>query len=143
MSNLLVFFFFFFSSRRRHTRCGRDWSSDVCSSDLLRIVPYYDRSELVDAALHTVTKVLEEGIVLVVIVLFLFLGDLRSSAIVIATLILTPVLTFAVMNRYGISANLMSLGGLAIAIGLMVDGSVVVVENVFGKLSHHRAADRM
>ena len=66
--------------------------------DGLQIVPYYDRSELVDAALATVEEVLVEGIVLVVVVLFLFLGDLRSSLIVIATLILTPLLTFLVMN---------------------------------------------
>ena len=111
--------------------------------DGLQIVPYYDRSELVDAALHTVSKVLVEGIVLVVVVLFLFLGDFRSSIIVIATLILTPALTFLVMNQYGMSANLMSLGGLAIAIGLMVDGSVVVVENVFAKLGHSQGRDRM
>ncbi|MEZ5354204.1 MAG: CusA/CzcA family heavy metal efflux RND transporter, partial [Bryobacteraceae bacterium] len=111
--------------------------------DGLQIVPYYDRSELVDAALQTVSKVLLEGIVLVVIILFLFLGDLRSSLIVIATLILTPALTFLAMNHYGMSANLMSLGGLAIAIGLMVDGSVVVVENVFARLSHGRTNDRM
>src|SRR5262249_33087438 len=63
--------------------------------------------------------------------------------IVIATLILTPLLTCLVMNRWGMSANLMSLGGLAIAIGLMVDGSVVVVENVFSKLGHNRGANRM
>ncbi len=100
----------------------------------LKITPYYDRSELVDEALWTVTKVLLEGVVLVVIVLFLFLGDVRSSVIVVVTLVLTPLLTFAVMNRYGLSANLMSLGGLAIAIGLMVDGSVVVIENSFAKL---------
>ncbi|GAA0843170.1 MAG: CusA/CzcA family heavy metal efflux RND transporter [Cupriavidus sp.] len=104
--------------------------------DKLQIVPYYDRSELVDAALWTVTKVLLEGVVLVVIVLFLFLGDVRSSVIVLATLVLTPLLTFMVMNRVGLSANLMSLGGLAIAIGLMVDGSVVVVENAFERLGH-------
>jgi cobalt-zinc-cadmium resistance protein CzcA len=109
----------------------------------LRIVPYYDRSELVDAAVHTVVKVLEEGIVLVVVILFLFLGDIRSSLIVIATLVLTPVLTFLVMNHYHLSANLMSLGGLAIAIGLMVDGSVVVVENIFSKLGHNRGANKM
>ncbi len=108
----------------------------------LKIVPYYDRSELVDAALNTVRKVLMEGIVLVVIILFLFLGDIRSSVIVIATLVLTPLLTFMVMNHYGLSANLMSLGGLAIAIGLMIDGSVVVVENVFAKLSHGPAASK-
>ncbi|MGI9150491.1 MAG: efflux RND transporter permease subunit, partial [Limnohabitans sp.] len=105
----------------------------------LKVVPYYDRSELVDAALWTVTKVLIEGVVLVVIVLFLFLGDVRSSVIVVATLVLTPLLTFMAMNKLGISANLMSLGGLAIAIGLMVDGSVVVVENAYARLG--RAAE--
>jgi len=108
--------------------------------DGLRIVPYYDRSELVDAALGTVVKVLIEGIILVVIVLFLFLGDVRSSLIVVATLVLTPLVTFIVMNRVGLSANLMSLGGLAIAIGLMVDGSVVVVENAFSHLGRAESA---
>ncbi|QXP88038.1 efflux RND transporter permease subunit [Methylococcus capsulatus] len=100
----------------------------------LRIVPYYDRTTLVDAAVHTVTKVLVEGIALVVVILLLYLGDVRSSLIVVATLVVTPLATFIVMNRYGISANLMSLGGLAIAIGIMVDGSVVVVENTFRHL---------
>ena len=104
----------------------------------LQIVPYYDRSQLVDAAIHTVTEVLGEGILFVIVVLVLFLGDIRSSLIVSATLVVTPLLTFLIMNQVGLSANLMSLGGLAIAIGLMVDGSVVVVENVFAKLSHAR-----
>jgi cobalt-zinc-cadmium resistance protein CzcA len=107
----------------------------------LQIVPFYDRSELVDAAIHTVSKVLMEGIGLVVIILFVFLGDIRSSLIVVATLIITPLCTFMVMNHYGISANLMSLGGLAIAIGMMVDGSVVVVENAFSHLGEHAAND--
>ncbi|MBK5915388.1 efflux RND transporter permease subunit [Rhodocyclus purpureus] len=106
--------------------------------DGLKIVPYYDRSELVDAAMWTVVKVLLEGVLGVVVVLFLFLGDVRSSLIVVATLVLTPLLTFLVMNKYGLSANLMSLGGLAIAIGLMVDGSVVVVENAFARLGQAR-----
>lgn len=97
--------------------------------DDLRIVSYYDRSELVDSALYTVIKVLIEGVILVVVVLFLFLGDVRSSLAVVATLVLTPLLTFIVMNHFGLSANLMSLGGMAIAIGLMVDGPAVVVEN--------------
>ena len=111
--------------------------------DGLKIVPFYDRSELVDAALQTVVKVLIEGIILVVVILFLFLGDIRSSIVVIATLVLTPLLTFMVMNKVALSANLMSLGGLAIAIGLMVDGSVVVVENVFEKLSHELRRDKL
>ncbi|POZ53434.1 efflux RND transporter permease subunit [Methylovulum psychrotolerans] len=101
----------------------------------LKIVPYYDRSELVDAALHTVTKVLLEGVALVVVILLLFLGDIRSSVIVVCTLLITPLITFIVMNQLGLSANLMSLGGLAIAIGLIVDGSVVVVENAFTLLT--------
>lgn len=100
----------------------------------LQIVPFYDRTDLVNAAMFTVGKVLAEGIVLVVVVLFIFLGDVRSSLIVVANLVLTPLLTFMVMNHYGISANLMSLGGLAIAIGLMVDGAVVVVENAYVRL---------
>ncbi|MFW9611628.1 MAG: efflux RND transporter permease subunit [Fluviibacter sp.] len=100
----------------------------------LQIVAFYDRTDLVDAALFNVAKVLLEGILLVIIVLYVYLGDVRSSIIVTATLILTPLLTFMVMNHYDLSANLMSLGGLAIAIGIMVDGSVVVVENTFSRL---------
>ncbi|WP_198971077.1 efflux RND transporter permease subunit [Xylophilus sp. ASV27] len=100
----------------------------------LQIKPFYDRTDLVDSALWTVGKVLIEGIVLVVVVLFIFLGDVRSSLIVVATLVITPLTTFIMMNRWGISANLMSLGGLAIAIGLMVDATVVVVENVYHRL---------
>jgi heavy metal efflux system protein len=106
--------------------------------DGLKIAPYYDRSELVDAALHTVVKVLIEGVVLVIVVLFLFLGDVRSSLVVVASLVLTPLITFMVMNQVGLSANLMSLGGLAIATGLIVDGSVVVVENAFQRLAENK-----
>jgi cobalt-zinc-cadmium resistance protein CzcA len=104
----------------------------------LKIVPFYDRTELVDAALYTMVKVLLEAIVFVIVILVVFLGDIRSSLIVVATLLLTPLFTFMVMNEYGISANLMSLGGLVIAIGLMVDGSVVVVENTFKRLGEAR-----
>ena len=104
--------------------------------DGLQITPYYDRTNLVDSALWTVTKVLIEGVLLVIFILFIFLGDARSSLVVVATLIITPLLTFIVMNQQGLSANLMSLGGLAIAIGLMVDSTVVVVENVYRRLCH-------
>lgn len=102
----------------------------------LQIVPFYDRTDLVNDALWTVSKVLIEGILLVIVILFIFLGDVRSSLIVVATLIITPLITFMVMNDQGITANLMSLGGLAIAIGLMVDSTVVVVENVYHRLGH-------
>ncbi len=104
-----------------------------------RIVPFYDRIELITAALNTVYKALVEGIVLVVVILFLFLGNVRSALIVTATLVLTPLVTFIVMGKAGLTANLMSLGGLAIAIGMIVDGSVVVVENVYRHLSEHRS----
>ena len=111
--------------------------------DGLQIVPYYDRSELVDAALETVVKVLIEGVILVIIVLFLFLGDVRSSLVVVASLLLTPLITFMAMNYFGLSANLMSLGGLAIATGLIVDGSVVVVENTFQRLAENKGASKV
>jgi cobalt-zinc-cadmium resistance protein CzcA len=109
--------------------------------DGLRIVPFYDRMELIDSALKTVYRALLEGVLLVVVVLFLFLGNVRSALIVMATLILTPLVTFIAMYQAGLTANLMSLGGLTIAIGMMVDGSVVVVENAYRHLSEPGARD--
>ncbi|WP_447976725.1 efflux RND transporter permease subunit [Candidatus Nitrospira bockiana] len=99
--------------------------------DGLRIVPFYDRSDLVSAAVRTVTDALLEGVILVVAVLLVFLGNLRTALVVVATLIITPLVTFIIMERIGLSANLMSLGGLAIAIGMMVDSFVVMVENIY------------
>lgn len=115
-----------------------DLQRDRVLPEGIRLVPFYDRSELVEAALKTVSKALVEGIVFVVIVLFLFLGNARSALIVSATLVVAPLGTFIVMNQVGLTANLMSLGGLAIAIGMLVDGSVVVVENIYRHLSDHR-----
>jgi cobalt-zinc-cadmium resistance protein CzcA len=115
-----------------------DLQRDRTLPEGIRIVPFYDRSELVQAALKTVSKSLVEGIVFVVIVLFLFLGNVRSALIVVATLVVAPLGTFIVMNQVGLTANLMSLGGLAIAIGMLVDGSVVVVENIYRHLSDRR-----
>ena len=103
-----------------------------------RIVPFYDRIELISAALNTVYKALGEGIFLVLVVLFVFLGDTRSALIVAATLTVTPLVTFFVMDQFDLTANLMSLGGLVIAIGMMVDASVVVVENIHRHLSSPR-----
>ena len=104
----------------------------------VQAVPYYDQSELVDRAVGTVKEALLEGAVLIVVVLFLFLGNVRSALIVTAMLPLSLLLAFVLMNTFGFSANLMSLGGLAIAIGMMVDGGVVVVENVYRHLSEHQ-----
>jgi cobalt-zinc-cadmium resistance protein CzcA len=95
------------------------------------LVPYYEQSSLVQRATSTVTSALWQGLLLVVLVLALFLGDARSSVVVALSLPFSILLTFLLMSRLGISANLMSLGGLAIGIGMMVDAAIVVVENVF------------
>ncbi len=108
------------------------------------IDPVYDRTDIVDKALSTAERALIEGSILVAIVLFLFLGELRSALVVIVTLPLSMLIAFFLMERFGLSANLMSLAGLAIGIGMMVDGAVVMVENSFRLLSHHagKAVDR-
>lgn len=97
---------------------------------------FYDRSELVGHAVSTVEKALIEASVLVVLLLFLFLGNVRASLIVAAALPMATLITFILMRWLGMSANLMSLGGLAIAIGMLVDGAVVVVENVVDRFAH-------
>jgi len=106
----------------------------------MKILPFYDRIELVTAAINTVRDALIEGIVLVVFVFFFFLGHVRSAIVVTASLIVTPLITFIAMQRLGISANLMTLGGLAIAIGEIADGSLVVVENVYRHLAENHGA---
>ena len=100
------------------------------------ITPVYDRTELVDKALATAESALLEGSILVAIVLFLFLGEIRSAIVVVVTLPLAMLIAFILMRYVGMSANLMSLAGLAIGIGMMVDGAVVMVENGFRLLSH-------
>jgi cobalt-zinc-cadmium resistance protein CzcA len=99
---------------------------------------FYDRGSLVERAVGTVTEALGEAIVLVVVLLVLFLGNLRAALVVALTLPLAVLITFILMQKFGMSANLMSLGGLAIAIGMLVDGAVVVVENIINHLAHKR-----
>ncbi len=99
------------------------------------IQPFYDRSNLVDRAVGTVSKALLEAIVLVVLLLLAFLGNLRAALVVALMLPLSALATFILMRLTGLSANLMSLGGLAIAIGMLVDAAVVVVENVESQLA--------
>jgi heavy metal efflux system protein len=96
---------------------------------------FYDRGNLVERAVGTVTHALLEAIVLVVILLLLFLGDLRAALTVALVLPLAALATFILMGRFGMSANLMSLGGLSIAIGMLVDAAVVVVENIVSHLA--------
>ncbi len=103
------------------------------------LTPIYDRTELVEKAVSTATRALVEGSILVAVVLFLFLGELRSAFVVIAALPLAMLIAFIFMGEAGLSANLMSLAGLAIGIGMMVDGAVVMVENSFRIMAARRA----
>ncbi|MFZ5455752.1 MAG: efflux RND transporter permease subunit [Pseudomonadota bacterium] len=107
----------------------------------VKVVPFYDRGELVSRAVGTVSKALLEAVVLVGVMLYLFLGNLRAALAVAVVLPLSALWTFLLMHQFGLSANLMSLGGLAIAIGLLVDAAVVVVENVVAHL-HEPGADQ-
>ncbi|MDE0130482.1 MAG: CusA/CzcA family heavy metal efflux RND transporter [Gammaproteobacteria bacterium] len=93
--------------------------------------PVYERTDLVEAAIGTAVAALVEGSILIAIVLFLLLGELRSALVVIAALPLGMLIAFIFMGEAGLSANLMSLAGLAVGIGIMIDGAVVMVENSF------------
>lgn len=100
--------------------------------------PIYDRTDLVEKAISTAENALIEGSILVAIVLFLFLGEIRSAIVVITALPLAMLIAFIFMDYAGLSANLMSLAGLAIGIGMMVDGAVVMVENSFRVMAERR-----
>src|SRR5439155_23127183 len=101
------------------------------------IVDYYDQSELVDNSIHTVVKSLIEGEVLVLLSLLLLLGDFRSSVITAAAIPFCILVAFILIWYSGMSANLTSLGGLAISIGMMVDATVVMVENIYRHIEEH------
>ena len=102
----------------------------------VRIVPIYDRTDLVDNTLHTVTHTLVEGLVIVVAVLFLFLGSVRAAILTAVTIPLSLLFAFVCMHYSGIPANLLSLG--AIDFGIIVDGTLVMVEHIVHALSHRR-----
>jgi cobalt-zinc-cadmium resistance protein CzcA len=105
----------------------------------IELVPFYDRTDLVKKAIHTVTKALQEGAIFVLIILIVLLADVRSAIIVTLVLPLSALFAFIMMKWWGLSANLMSLGGLAIGIGMMVDGAVVMVENIHRHLTENPA----
>ncbi len=104
---------------------------------------FYNRGHLVNRAVETVFHALGEAIFLVMILLLLFLGSLRAAVVVAIVLPLSALFTFILMNEMDMSANLMSLGGLAIAIGMLVDASVVVVENLITHLTNEKTAQRL
>ncbi|MDQ7089456.1 MAG: CusA/CzcA family heavy metal efflux RND transporter [Methylococcales bacterium] len=94
------------------------------------IVPYYQQKDIVESAVNTVNNALIQGIILVALVLLIFMGGFRPSLVVALSIPFSVMFAFIAMGLFNLSANLMSLGGLAIAIGMMVDGTIVMVENV-------------
>jgi len=110
--------------------------------DGVTLEPFYDQASLVDQAVNTVSKALLEAFVLIVIVLMLFLVNLRATLLVLISVPISIGLALMAMAHWGVSANLMSLGGLAIAIGMMVDGSVVMMEHIFSHLTMPDAEHR-
>jgi cobalt-zinc-cadmium resistance protein CzcA len=113
--------------------------------DGVRMVPYYEQADLVASSTRTVHVALLQGMVLVLLVLFAFLGCFRAALIVAMAIPFCALVAIMGMNHFGISANLMSLGGIAIALGMLVDGSIVVTENIhrFLGLKHGTKADRI
>jgi len=107
-----------------------------------RINVFYDRTSLIEACIRTVVDALLEGGLFVVLVLFLFVAELRTALVVLVSLPLTFLVTFIVMGRVGLGSNLMSLGGLAFSVGMVVDASIVVVENVRRHLARRTDAPR-
>ncbi|WP_029522594.1 CusA/CzcA family heavy metal efflux RND transporter [Persephonella sp. KM09-Lau-8] len=102
----------------------------------------YDQSYLTEKALSTIEKALIEGIILVSIAMVIFLGNIRAAILVILSIPFTLLLSFILMKQFGLTANLMSLGGLAIGLGLFADATVVVIENIFRHLSHNEEGDK-
>ena len=104
---------------------------------------FYDRSILIAGAVNTVTKALLEAVALVVVLLVLFLGNIRAAVTAAMILPFSALVTFLLMNSVSMTANLMSLGGLVIAIGILVDSAIVVVENIVATMSHHGGHNRL
>ena len=105
----------------------------------VEVVTVYDRSSLIDRAVTNLWEKLAEELLVVALVTFAFLLHLRSSLVALVTLPLGILAAFTVMRLQGVNANIMSLGGIAIAIGAMVDAAIVMVENAHKKLEHARA----
>ena len=108
----------------------------------VEIVPVYDRSELIMEAVRNLTRKLGEEFLVVALVCALFLWHMRSALVAVVSLPLGVLAAFIVMHQQGISANLLSLGGIAIAIGAMVDAAVVMIENAHKHLEQFRERER-
>jgi len=104
----------------------------------VKIVPYYDQTQLIEHSLSSVLRAILIGAVLVILVLLVFLGHFRSTLIVAASLPLSVLIAGLLMRQLGVGLNTMSLGGLAIAVGIMVDASIIMVENLYHRFHGHR-----
>jgi cobalt-zinc-cadmium resistance protein CzcA len=102
----------------------------------VRVNVFYDRTSLIEACIKTVVDALLQGGLFVILVLFLFVAELRTALIVVFSLPLTFVVSFIIMGAAGLTSNLMSVGGLAFSVGMVVDASIVVVENTRRHLAH-------
>ncbi len=103
----------------------------------VRIVPFYDRTRLIEGSIHTVTKILEHEIIIAAVAILLILTHVRSVLVIIVTLPLSILIAFILMRWFGISSNIMSLSGIAISIGILVDQAIVMLENATHRLTQH------
>lgn len=103
---------------------------------------FYDRTSLIQACIDTVMNALKEGSIFVILVLFMFVAELRTALIVVFTLPFTFLVSFIIMGQTGLSSNLMSLGGLAFSVGMVVDASIVVVENIRRHFAEQREKEQ-
>ena len=105
----------------------------------------YDRTEIIGKAISMADRAMIEGVVLVIAILFLFMGEVRAALVVVVSIPMARLIAFVLMERYGLSANLLSLGGLVIGLGMTIDGPIVLVENAARLLGHQagRGGDRV
>ena len=108
--------------------------------DDIRIVPVYSQKSFIDRAIDNVVEALRDGGILVVVILFLFLLNFRTTFITLTAIPLSLVMTAVVFSVFGLSINTMTLGGLAVAIGELVDDAIVDVENIYRRLKENRIA---
>jgi len=109
----------------------------------VRIVPFYDRTRLIESAIHTVTGTLKEEIIIASIAILLLLSHFRSAVVVCITLPMAVLVSFLFMYYLGVSSNIMSLAGIAISIGILVDAAVVMVENATHELHQHFGKEKV
>ncbi len=108
----------------------------------VELVPYYDQAKLVNNATNTVISAIWQGALLVVAVLLLFIGNWHTTLIVVLSLPLCAFIAVMIMNHFGVSANLMSLGGIAVAVGMLCDGSIVMMESILSGLKKNKEGSR-